>query len=231
MDLPELGLSDEALLLSVGPAPQITGKRDKARVVTATFHHSSGDVIDLVVDGSKGDRETFGTTSNHPFWSVDRQEYVQAGSLKSGERVLTFSGDTKRVVSKLPRPGPEPVYNLEVHAEHVYFVGQDGVLVHNAYDIDAPRVGAGLPNKGSKRYKELLSLERTIRNTNPQHAPNIPQYGRVFGYRGGNARPTARATTAEANWLGARWAGDGATFKYNDDGSLFSITSKNGTSP
>ncbi len=94
---------------------------------------------------------------------------------------------------------------------------------------NAPRVGTGLPNKGSKRYKELLSLERTIRNTNPQHAPNIPQYGRVFGYRGGNARPTARATTAEANWLGARWAGDGASFKYNDDGSLFSITSKDGT--
>ena len=133
MDLPKFGLSDEAWLLSVGPAPQITGKRDKARVVTATFHHSSGDVIDLVVDGDKGDRETFGTTSNHPFWSVDRREYVQAGSLKSGERVLTFSGDTKRVVSKLPRPGPEPVYNLEVHAEHVYFVGHDGVLVHNAY--------------------------------------------------------------------------------------------------
>ncbi|MEQ9406872.1 MAG: hypothetical protein RIK87_04065, partial [Fuerstiella sp.] len=39
----------------------------------------------------------------------------------------------KTVVSNLARPGPgTDVYNLEVHAEHVYFVGENGVLVHNA---------------------------------------------------------------------------------------------------
>ena len=82
-----------------------------------------------------GEAETIGTTSNHPFWSVDRQEYVQAGSLQPGERLQTLHGDTKVVVSNLPRPGPKTdVYNLEVHAEHVYFVGEDGVLVHNAYN-------------------------------------------------------------------------------------------------
>ncbi len=78
--------------------------------------------------------DTIGTTSNHPFWSVDRQAYVQAGLLRIGERLHTYSGDTKRVISKLARPGPQPVYNLEVFAEHVYYVGRDGVLVHNTYD-------------------------------------------------------------------------------------------------
>ena len=68
---------------------------------------------------------------NHPFWSVDRQEFVQAGSLEIGERLQTLSGDVKVVQQKLPRPGPQPVFNLEVHNEHVYFVGEDGVLVHN----------------------------------------------------------------------------------------------------
>ncbi|MFT4559235.1 MAG: hypothetical protein ACI92S_004625, partial [Planctomycetaceae bacterium] len=105
-------------------------------------HHSSGDVIDLVVEDEgvsqpssfrpRPSKETIGTTSNHPFWSVDRQEYVQAGQLEPGERVLTFSGNTKRIASKLARPGPQPVYNLEVHAEHVYFVGEDGLLTHNS---------------------------------------------------------------------------------------------------
>lgn len=64
---------------------------------------------------------------------MDRQEYVQAGQLEIGERLQTLHGHTKTVVSNLPRPGPKSdVYNLEVHAEHTYFVGEDGVLVHNA---------------------------------------------------------------------------------------------------
>ena len=145
MDLPELGLTDLAWVTDIADCPEIesrdSGRSAGGSVVTATFHHSSGDVIDLVVEDEgvsqpspfrpHPSKETIGTTSNHPFWSVDRQEYVQAGQLEPGERVLTFSGDTKRIASKLARPGPQPVYNLEVHAEHVYFVGEDGLLVHN----------------------------------------------------------------------------------------------------
>jgi len=83
--------------------------------------------------------DSIGTTSNHPFWSVDRQEYVPAGQLEIGERLQTLHGDTKTVVSNLPRPGPETdVYNLEVHVEHVYFVGEDGVLVHNSKAYSGP---------------------------------------------------------------------------------------------
>jgi hypothetical protein len=89
------------------------------------------------------DTDTVGTTSNHPFWSVDRQEYVQAGQLAIGERLQTFSGDTKRVVSKLARPGPQPVYNLEVFVEHVYYVGKDGLLVHNSREYSLGNVSTG----------------------------------------------------------------------------------------
>ena len=113
MDLPELGLTDLAWVTDISECPKIepvdSQNSSRGRVVTATFHHSSGDVIDLTLGSepsSQGPPETIGTTSNHPFWSVDRQEYVQAGQLDTGERVLTFSGDTKRVVTKLPRPQP-----------------------------------------------------------------------------------------------------------------------------
>lgn len=137
MDLPEMGLTGEAIVTNIRSAPAV--KPGNGRVVTATFKHSSGDCINLALS-SDGTAETIGTTSNHPFWSVDRQDYVQAGSLQLDERVQTYSGDTKRVISKLARPGPEAVYNLEVHAEHVYYVGQWGVLVHNTqqYGLGAP---------------------------------------------------------------------------------------------
>ncbi|MBI1313419.1 hypothetical protein GC176_19185 [bacterium] len=155
MDLPELGLTDLAWVTDIADVPEI--ETGDGQVVTATFHHSSGDVIDLTVEGIRSGRagsepETIGTTGNHPFWSVDRQEYVQAGQLDVGERVLTFSGDTKRVVTKLPRPGPQPVYNLEVHAEHVYFVGQDGVLVHNSQSY----ISKAIKNQNAQRADGLI---------------------------------------------------------------------------
>ncbi|MCC9603192.1 HINT domain-containing protein [Stieleria sp. JC731] len=134
MDLPELAITGPALLVDLQPAPQV--QAGAGRVVTATFHHTSGDVIDLTI-GENVSTETIGTTGNHPFWSEDRQEYVQAATLEIGEQVRTYAGDTKQVVALLPRPGPEPVFNLEVHGEHVYYVGDGGVLIHNAYVDDA----------------------------------------------------------------------------------------------
>lgn len=138
MDLHELAISGPALIRDMKPCESVSS--GSGHVITATFKHSSGDVIDLVwSDGASENLESVGTTSNHPFYSFDRGDYVQAGSLQEGERLLTYSGDTKRVVSKLARPGPEVVYNLEVFGEHVYFIGNDGVLVHNSdsYNLNA----------------------------------------------------------------------------------------------
>ena len=140
LDLHEIGAAGEAIVTDIQPAPTVVP--GNGRVVTGTFSHRSGDVIDLVLSDRSQENERIGTTSNHPFWSEDRRDYVQAGSLEEGERVLTYAGDTKRVVSKLARPGPRPVYNLEVHGEHVYHVGNDGVLVHNQNGYtgaDAPK--------------------------------------------------------------------------------------------
>jgi len=120
-------------------------------VITTTFKHSSADVLDLVLSDfplstpnsglsvvnpptadTTSSPETIGVTGNHPFWSVDRAEFVQAGELTIGERLQTLGGDIRWVQPKLPRPGPTPVYNLEVQDEHVYYVGANGVLAHNA---------------------------------------------------------------------------------------------------
>lgn len=60
--------------------------------------------------------DSISITFNHPFWSVDRQKYVQARQLEIGERLQTLHSDTKIVVNKQPGPGPKTdVYNLDVH--------------------------------------------------------------------------------------------------------------------
>lgn len=72
--------------------------------------------------------------------------------------VPEYPGDIHRVQQKLPRPGPEPVDNLEVHAEHAYYVGTSGVLAHNACSSTSGNGIAGVTGKQMhKTYKAGLA--------------------------------------------------------------------------
>jgi hypothetical protein len=126
LDLPEMGAQGLAKVLNIEPCPPI--KKGRGNVITGTFHHEAANTIDLYVEGLS---KPIGCTDNHPFWSVTRQEFVEAGKLLRGEALQLHSGQTTKVVQILPRPGPERVNNLEVMNEHVYRVTWEGVLVHN----------------------------------------------------------------------------------------------------
>ncbi len=128
LDLPELGAAGPAQVLAIEPCPEIEpGHRP---LITGTFEHTAANVIDLKVESES---TPIGTTDNHPFWSEDRQQFVEAGQLRLGETLCLADGRTTRVTSIIPRAGPQTVYNLEVSGEHVYHVGDSGVLVHNTY--------------------------------------------------------------------------------------------------
>jgi len=55
---------------------------------------------------------------------------VSAIDLEIGETLKTLAGTTV-VESRSKREEPETVYNIEVEGDHVYRVGESGVLVHN----------------------------------------------------------------------------------------------------
>jgi YD repeat-containing protein len=95
--------------------------------------------------GADGTVETITGTTIHPVWSVDRREWVQLAELAQGERLCC---DTESFGLGFPSSLPpkasslvlsvtlsrvtQPVYNIEVHGEHVYQVGELGLVVHNA---------------------------------------------------------------------------------------------------
>ena len=80
--------------------------------------------------GSDGAVETITGTTIHPFWSVDRQEWVPLAELAQGERLQGLDGLAVVLGVSLSRVS-QPVYSLEVHGEQVYQVGELSVLVHN----------------------------------------------------------------------------------------------------
>jgi hypothetical protein len=103
-------------------------------VVTAKFLTREVNTIARVeILGVDGQIEVLEGTTIHPIWSVDRDDWIQLSELQEGERLQAANG-IATVVSIAIVSTNVPVYNIEVHGEHVYQVGELGLLVHNACD-------------------------------------------------------------------------------------------------
>jgi hypothetical protein len=138
--MPEMGLDGQATVLAVEPCPTIEPDDGTGRsVVTGTMRHLARNVLDLEIAGSQ---EPLGVTDTHPLWSEDRQAFVVAGQLRQGEKLRQADRTLAQVTRITPRRGPPVmVFNLEVDGQHVFHVGQVGLLVHNT--CPDPRVRPG----------------------------------------------------------------------------------------
>ena len=159
LEFDELGIADWATLQATEPCP--TDVVGDGRLVTGTFEHSSGEVLNLFI---AGEATPIGSTANHPFWSEDRQDFVQAGSLEPGEHLRLADGRTTTLERAEPIAEQLPVYNLEVDGEHVYYVGESGVLVHNACPIV---LGETMATRVSPVARQLGAHTFAPRSLNP----------------------------------------------------------------
>lgn len=183
LDLPELGAEGPAQITSIDRCPTIEGTNSSdRRVITGMFRHSAGNLIDLHVDG---EAQAIGVTDNHPFWSEDRETFIPAGELQVGERLRKADRSVTQVVGLVRRGGGTvPVFNLEVDVEHVYFVGEGGVLVHNAYHHPIPKYlggwasGQNMTNLPQNIHTELHAMLRQR-----WRAIGFPPEGGVTGSR------------------------------------------------
>ena len=193
LEMPELGAVGFARVIAIEPCPEVID--GPGRVVTATFRHQSAQVLDLAfapVSGPNAETTTvafntstdsppasifsLGVTSVHPFWSVDRAEFVPAGELRPLEQVLGIDGQHFHLTSITPRAGPETVYNFEVALDHVYYVGEGGLLVHNTCTV----LGDALKKYTGKSFQEaLVNAGRNI----PEVLKNLKKAGkRLHGH-------------------------------------------------
>jgi len=68
------------------------------------------------------------TTLGHPFW-VDGRGWKMAKELKDGDLLHSLNGAVR--IDKVENAGEEKAYNLVVDEFNTYFVGQQGLLVHD----------------------------------------------------------------------------------------------------
>lgn len=106
-------------------------------ILTSRFVTDAAAVVDLYLEGQE---KPIGVTPNHRVFSADRGTWIEAGELRAGERLASAApvgdaeaaGQNVLVVARVePREERVRVYNLEVSRYHTYFVGDQGVWVHN----------------------------------------------------------------------------------------------------
>jgi len=125
--LPEMGALGDAIVEGISPCPLI--KDGTGAVVTGTFRHEcdGSNVVHLYLEGQS---EPIGVTTNHLFWSEDRQQFIDVGHLRDREMVNGLNGP-HRIAAIKPLNYDGMLYNLET-TEHVFRVGSLGTLVHNS---------------------------------------------------------------------------------------------------
>ena len=184
LDFPDMGVQGWVRVLEIRPCPPLelpgTG-RCLSQLITGTFRHSSGEVYDLKL---QSESKPIGVTATHPFWSEDRKRFVSAEDLRIGETLQTWDGTTV-VESFVRRPGCEPVYNLEVEGDHVYRVGDSGILVHNASAKKPDAVWTGEVNESCVKHCPQLDGSSGF-STTPSFStiPSSTYYGRVLDENG-----------------------------------------------
>ena len=96
--------------------------------VKQLFVNESDELIHLTVNG-----EEITTTPTHPFYVAHKGWYA-AVDLRAGDILVLVNGEyvTLEKTQHEILEAPITVYNFEVEDYHTYYVGTDGVLVHNS---------------------------------------------------------------------------------------------------
>jgi len=99
--------------------------KKELRKVLKTFVRTAHQLIYLHIG-----KEVIKTTAEHPFYLEGK--WVKAGDLSRGDRLYLFHSRKVALDSLTKVDTSVTVYNFSVAKNHNYYVGKEGVLVHNA---------------------------------------------------------------------------------------------------
>ena len=71
-------------------------------------------------------------TPGHRTWCLNRQQFIGLSEFVAGDVVETYNGPVKVICVETTAEPIQQVFNLEIAGQHVYRVGESGVLIHNS---------------------------------------------------------------------------------------------------
>lgn len=130
--------------------------------VTELYVYENKEVLHITFTSKSGDIETISATPEHPFWVVG-QGWTTAGNLVVSDIITDKDGIELNVSSISKDPERHTTYNFEVADFHTYFVGEQGVWVHN--ECDVPKSGLQRAEAArDAKLNEISQLSNTQRD-------------------------------------------------------------------
>jgi Pretoxin HINT domain len=121
-------------------------------------------------------------TGAHPFWVQGDTAFVNAAQLEVGDDFRLADGRSAELVDieieEAASGSPFKTYNFEVADVHTYFVGADGVWVHNASNVDCQTFLA-IVNRMAQRddSSKREAFEKVLKLSNPKnYTVGTPEY-------------------------------------------------------
>jgi len=175
-----------------------TGEKSLKEVVQ-TFVRETKGLVHVSVNG-----EEIITTPEHPFY-VPQKGWTEAVQLRAGDILVLQSGEyvVVELIQHEILEEPIVVYNFEVEGFHTYYVGRNGVLVHNSCSKKLTS-----PNQMQKLVERGLAPRTVVRIDNPKIPGQLPHIhfsdgtslnidGSVHDARNG----VHKLTSVERKWL------------------------------
>jgi len=125
VDLPHTSARGIARVLDIAPCPMLANG-DGNLVIGRFETRDAKELLKVTFE----DGTTLTGTRIHPVWSLDREDWIELGKLEVGENLQGSNGPVAVQCMSFIATS-QPVYNLEIFGEHVYRVGDAGVLCHN----------------------------------------------------------------------------------------------------
>jgi Pretoxin HINT domain/Fibronectin type III domain len=133
--------------------------------VVHTFKKTTDKLVRVVIG-----KDTLWATPEHPFFIVDNLadgsrlgNWMSAESLKSDFKVLLSNGLYAEVKSVNVLDTTATVYNFEVENTHNYYVGTEGVLVHNdCIALDKKLIELSYFDLADDIEKLCINVEKTV---------------------------------------------------------------------
>jgi RHS repeat-associated protein len=116
---------------SVWAKDPVKSKAGPRRVTATITGHGEKRLVEIgIADNSVV------ATDGHPFWIDDKQRWVDAEDLQTGDLLVAANGAFVEVDTAIARTRTATVHNLSVKGLHTFFVlaGQTPLLVHNCSD-------------------------------------------------------------------------------------------------
>jgi RHS repeat-associated protein len=122
---------------------------------------------DITIRDNDGQQHTITATDNHPFWSVTRGRWVNAGDLEPGELLRTSAGTYVQIKTVKPHRNEQRTYDLTIDSIHTYYVqaGRTSILVHNCSGPNCTcRAGAATSVAGQAQEQAIEAATGIPRN-------------------------------------------------------------------